>query len=230
MIGRVLAIGLLAGLVAGVIVTGAQMLRVIPLIHKAETYETSAPADHHAHATAVAAHSHDEDGWAPEDGLERTAFTLLANVLTAVGFGLLLNAALAIYGGPVGLRKGVLWGLAGFTVFVLAPSLGLPPELPGLNAADLFHRQSWYLGTVLATGGGLALLIFLSHWAFKAAGLVLIAAPHAIGAPHPAELGGSAPPELAAMFAIASIVTAALLWVVLGGVSGYLHARYANPA
>lgn len=234
MIGRVLAIALFAGLIAGVVVTGAQLLRVIPLIQKAESYETSASADHHAHDAksqdTAHAHSHGDDAWAPEDGLERTAFTLLANILTAVGFGLLLNAALALYGRPVGLKGGILWGLAGFAAFVLAPALGLPPELPGLHTADLFDRQSWFLGTAIATAIGLACLVLASHWGIKAAGALLIAAPHIIGAPHPAELGGSTPPELAAMFAIASLFTAAVLWVVLGGVSGYLHARYARAA
>lgn len=233
MIGRILSIALLAGLIAGVVVTGAQLLRVIPLIQKAETYETSAPADHRTHdaqSQGAAAHSHGDDAWAPEDGLERTAFTLLANILTGVGFGLLLNAALALYGRPVGLKGGILWGLAGFAAFVLAPALGLPPELPGLNTADLLDRQSWFLGTAIATAIGLACLVFASHLGIKAAGAVLIAVPHIIGAPHPAELGGSTPPELAAMFAIASLFTAAVLWIVLGGVSGYLHARYARAA
>lgn len=233
MIGRVLFIALFAGLIAGVVVTGAQLLRVIPLIQKAETYETSASADHHAHGAqsqGTAAHSHDDDAWAPDDGLERTAFTLLANILTGVGFGLLLNAALALYGRPVGLKGGILWGLAGFAAFVLAPALGLPPELPGLNTADLFDRQSWFLGTAIATAIGLACLVLASHWGIKAAGAVLMIVPHIVGAPHPTELGGSTPPELAAMFAIASLFTAAVLWIVLGGVSGYLHARYAKGA
>jgi cobalt transporter subunit CbtA len=232
MIGRVLFIALFAGLIAGIVVTGAQLLRVIPLIQKAEVYETSASADHHAHdgnsKGTAPAHTHGDDAWAPEDGLERTAFTLLTNILTGVGFGLLLNAALALYGRPVGLRDGILWGLAGFAAFVLAPAMGLPPELPGLNTADLFDRQSWFLGTAITTATGLACLVLASHLGIKIVGVVLVVVPHVIGAPHPAELGGSTPPELAAMFAIASLFTAAVLWIVLGGVSGYLHARYAR--
>ena len=66
------------------------------------------------------------------------------------------------------------------------------------------------------------------HWGFRALGVALILAPHTIGAPAPAEMGGSTPPELAAMFVIASLLTTAVLWVVLGGVSGYLHQRFAK--
>lgn len=233
MISRVLIIALISGLVAGIIVTGVQMLRVVPLIQKAETYEQAAPSDSHTHShgqTAQGAHIHDDAVWAPDDGLERTSFTLLANVLTAVGFGLLLNAALAIYGRPVGLKQGVLWGLAGFLVFALAPAVGLPPELPGLQAADLFARQTWYFGTIFATAAGLALLVFRQQTVYRVLGVILIVAPHAIGAPHPVELGGSTPPELAAMFVIASLATTAVLWIVLGGVSGFLHQRLTQAA
>ncbi len=231
MVARVLTIAVIAGLVAGIIVTGAQFLRVFPLIQKAETYEQTAPAESHTHgAASQGAHSHEASDWAPDDGLERTVFTLLANILTAVGFALLLNAAFAIYGRPIGLKQGVVWGLAGFAVFALAPAIGLPPELPGLQAAELFARQTWYFGTILATGAGLAAIVFLSHWAHQSLGAISIVAPHLIGAPHPAEFGGSTPPELAAMFVIASLSTTALLWIVLGGISGYLHDRFANTA
>ena len=231
MISRVLIIAIVSGLIAGIIVTGVQLLRVVPLIQKAESYEQAPHANAHRHDTASqGGHAHDDAAWAPETGLERTAFTLLANVLTAVGFALLLNAALAIYGRPVGIKQGVIWGLAGFAVFALAPAVGMPPELPGLQAADLFERQAWYFGTIIATGAGLSMVAFLAKWPIRALGAVLNVAPHIIGAPHPAEMGGSTPPELAAMFVIASLVTTAVLWIVLGGISGYMHERFANAA
>lgn len=231
MISRVLIIAIVSGLVAGIIVTGVQMLRVVPLIQKAETYEQAPPAAPHTHgAAAHDGQTHDVAIWAPDSGLERTAFTLLANVLTAVGFALLLNAALAIYGRPIGFKLGVIWGLAGFAVFSLAPAVGIPPELPGLQAADLFGRQAWHFGTIVATGAGLAMVVFLASWPYRALGAALIVVPHLIGAPHPAELGGNTPPELAAMFVIASLASTAVLWIVLGGISGYLHERFANAA
>jgi len=231
MISRVLIISIVAGLVAGIIVSGVQMLRVVPLIQKAETYEQATPTAAHTHgAAAQDGHTHNDAAWAPDSWLERMAFTLLANVLTAVGFALLLNAALAIYGRPIGFKQGVIWGLAGFAVFALAPAVGMPPELPGMQAAELFERQAWYFGTIAGTGAGLALIVFSIFWPLRALGAILILVPHIIGAPHPAELSGNTPPELAAMFVIASLATTAVLWIVLGGISGYLQARFANAA
>ena len=74
----------LAGLLAGLFATLAQMARTVPLIQAAEILEHEASAEH------------DHGGWAPADGLERTAFTTLANLVTATGFALLLVAAFAL--------------------------------------------------------------------------------------------------------------------------------------
>ena len=91
MVSRVLIIAIIAGLIAGITVTGVQLLHVVPLINKAETYESALPAEAYVHKhTSQVSRSHDHADWAPKDGLERMLFTLLANVLTAVGFGLLL--------------------------------------------------------------------------------------------------------------------------------------------
>jgi cobalt transporter subunit CbtA len=219
---RVLWAALLAGLIAGCFVTVLQALKVTPLIHAAEIYETAAQMSAaHDHGAAAA--------WEPADGIERTTFTLLANVLTAIGFGLLLSGAFALrqaFGGRgIDARSGVLWGLGGFAAFALAPSFGLPPELPGSLAGDLIARQAWWTATALGTAAGLLLLVFAPRLSWKAVGGVALALPHVIGAPAAPHLGGSAPPELAAAFTAASLVTAALFWIVLGGGVGYLYSR-----
>src|SRR5260370_596802 len=108
------------------------------------------------HATA-APH---EPEWAPETGIERAAYTLVADLLTAIGFALLLAAGFTLRGGAVTWRDGLFWGLAGFATFTLAPGLGLPPAIPGTEAAPLAARQIWWLATVASTGCGLALLAF----------------------------------------------------------------------
>src|SRR3954468_5733690 len=106
-----------SGLIAGSAVTVAQQFTTVPLILKAETYEhdeagsdansgakpevvaptASAPdIAGHDHATRrheapqPAAHQHDAAAWKPAEGLPRHAFTAAANVLTAIGFALLL--------------------------------------------------------------------------------------------------------------------------------------------
>ena len=143
-----------------------------------------------------------------------------------LGFGFLLAGCFALYGGKVDVRRGLLWGLAGYAVFALAPALGLPPEAPGAAAAELFPRQSWWLGAVTATALGLALLIFARALAFKVAGAAIVVLPHLIGAPQHVA-GGSVPPDLASTFIIASLAATGLFWLALGGVSGAVYRRLA---
>jgi cobalt transporter subunit CbtA len=213
---------IIGGLIAGLFLTGIQQIAVGPLIQEAENYETAAPA--HEHAAGVRAHTHDEDAWAPQDGAERLLYTAMTNVLTAVGFALLLSAAFAMRGG-VDWRRGLLWGLAGFVAFNGAPSVGLPPELPGAVAAPLIERQVWWVATVVLTAGGLAVLAFAPRPAIKVAGLVLIALPHVVGAPHPEGAEGLAPAALEHQFIYASLITNGIFWVVLGALVAFVFGR-----
>ncbi|MDH3233203.1 MAG: CbtA family protein [Alphaproteobacteria bacterium] len=158
-------------------------------------------------------------------GLERLFYTGLANLLMGVGFALLLVACFALYGKPVDPRRGVLWGLAGFAVFTLAPGLGLPPEVPGTKAAAVTDRQIWWAFAAIAAAVGLWLMVFAKNHALKVLGVVIIAVPHLIGAPQPAEIGGAVPPELAGHFAAASIVVSAIFWASLGWLSGTFWER-----
>ena len=162
--------------------------------------------------------------WAPEDGIERLLFTLLANLLTGIGFALVLAACFALYRGPVDGRWGLLWGLAGFCVFALAPALGLPPEPPGVDAAPLFERQTWWLSAAAATAAGLGLVVFGRGWPMKAAGIAALVLPHLAGAPEAAG-HGALPPALAVEFAVASVVSAGLFWLALGGLAGTVYRR-----
>ena len=74
--------------------------------------------------------------------------------------------------------------------------------------------------------GGLWLLVFSNGLVLKTIGVVILVAPHMIGAPHPSELGtGKVPAELAAQFAATSIVITALFWALLGGFSGFFFGR-----
>ena len=77
----------LAGLVAGLVMTGLQTFFTVPLILQAETYENAGGGHDHAaaaenhehdHDAAGGAHEHDADAWMPADGAERTLFTALA--------------------------------------------------------------------------------------------------------------------------------------------------------
>lgn len=211
---------LIGGLIAGVFLTGIQQLAVGPLILEAETYEVVAQE---------AAAAEEEAAWAPEGGAERLAYTGLFNILTAVGIGLLLSAAFAMRR-HVDWRRGLLWGLAGFAAFNLAPALGLPPELPGADAAPLFERQIWWAVTVVLTAGGFAVIAFVPRVPLKVLGIILIAVPHIVGAPQPEVHEGLAPADLEQAFIYASLITNGVFWLVLGASTGFLFNRFHGTA
>ncbi|MBY0611503.1 MAG: CbtA family protein, partial [Beijerinckiaceae bacterium] len=182
----------LSGLIVGAAVTGLQHLGTVPLIQQGEAFEEQAKKAGPAPAASVAAtvhqhadgsaHVHEADAWEPKDGLERNAYTALANVMTGIGFALMLAGAFALLGRPVTWREGLFWGLGGFAAFTLAPGLGLPPELPGMPAAALEARQAWWIATAVLTAAGLWLIAFKrAAWA-AALAIILIAAPHVVGA------------------------------------------------
>ena len=152
------------------------------------------------------------------------ALTLVSNVVSAIGFALLLVGCFALYG-EVDWRCGILWGVGGFIVFSLAPAVGLPPELPGASTAPLPHRQLWWILTVAGTASGLALLAFKPGAVFKALGALLIILPQAIGAPHPEDGGGLVPEALLKRFILTALAASAAFWVVLGLCAGYFFNR-----
>jgi cobalt transporter subunit CbtA len=227
-----LTIALLAGISAGLVGWGVHMIGTTPLILAAEVYEG---ADEPAAAeSSVAAdghdHHHDAEAWGPENGWERNAYTLGAQLITGVGFAFLLTAAIVFLGKGADWRRGMLWGLAGFASFTLAPSFGLPPELPGTEAAPLLDRQLWWVGTVMATAGGLFAAARLRNVYGYAIAVVLVALPHIIGAPQPEVPGGLAPEELEHKFILVAIASSLVFWLVLGVVTGAFFKRYANGA
>ena len=233
MLNRILSCALLAGLAVGLLATALQLAVVSPLILKAETFEAAAPATPHAHdhGAGAEAHEHDHgDGWAPQDGLERAAYTALATVASTIGFALMLVAVATLIA-PDGLtvRTGVAFGVAGFAATGLATSLGLAPELPGSAAADLFDRQLWWVATAAATAAGIALIAY-GRPALKVLGVALIVAPQIIGAPEAAAPASTAPAELAAAFAAHALVVQAVMWLMLGAACGYVWERLAGSS
>jgi cobalt transporter subunit CbtA len=213
----------LAGLIVGVVISFAQFFGTVPLIQQSEVYERKAVAGtpSAAHEQAGAAHDHDkthshEKEWEPEEGFQRNAFTVAANILTAIGFALLLTGVYAIRGRHVTWREGLLWGLAGFVVFTAAPGLGLPPELPGMPVADLTARQTWWIATAAATAGGLCLLTLSPAAWSEILGLALIALPHLIGAPLAPESHSAVPAALSHRFIVVVTLTSLLFWALLG--------------
>ena len=224
-----------AGLIVGVVISVAQFFGTVPLIQQSEVYERKAatatpPAAHEQSATQDQGkvHSHERE-WEPEDGFQRNAFTVAANILTAIGFALLLTGAYAIRGHAVTWREGLAWGLAGFIVFTAAPGLGLPPELPGMPVADLTARQTWWIATAVATAGGLYLLAFRSTALATLLGLALIALPHLIGAPLAPESHSDIPHALSHRFVVIVTLTSLWFWALLGVATSIAFVRISRP-
>ena len=230
MFRRILLTGGIGGVLAGLLLSVVQAFQVVPIIQKAESYESatmvagaqsSDPARAHRGPDT---HAHNSEAWAPEDGLERTLWTAVANVGSAVGFGLLLAAAFSLRR-RVTLPQGVLWGLAGFAVFFVAPALGIPPEIPGAEVAPLEGRQLWWLLTVACTSTGLGLLVFGKNMGLKGVGAMVLIVPHLMGAPQPDLHSGLAPEVLAEQFVLATAVANGVFWIALGALTAFLFRR-----
>lgn len=230
---NIVVVAALAGAIAGLGMTVAQQLTTVPLILKAETYEAQV-ATAHDHGDAAApqggAHQHDHDGWSPTDGVERTLFSALANIVTGIGFALLLVAVSELFGGIRDWRQGLFWGLAGFAVFTLAPGLGLPPELPAMPAAELGARQLWWVGTAVATAIALGLLVYGRSAVAALAAIVLLVMPNLIGAPQPVSYESPIPEGLHHSFVVAVVLTTLLFWVLLGGLAGLFRGRFVHAS
>jgi len=140
----------------------------------------------------------------------------------------LLAGIFTLRGRPVAWREGLFWGLGGFAVFVAAPGLGLPPEVPGQPVADLTLRQIWWIGTACATAAGLGLLVFRKEAWAAFLGLGLIALPHVIGAPQPPSSSSDVPATLAHSFVVAAVLTGLMFWALLGVLTSIAHGRFSR--
>lgn len=246
MLKKVLLVGLLAGLAAGLAMAVLQHFTTVPLILAAEVYESgeAAPAvhDHGAHdhgaqapgaedpgaaagPAADAGHAHGVGAWSPADGLERTLSTSAATIVSAIGFALVLVAVLLVAGEEITAMTALAYAAAGFASTGLATALGLAPELPGSAAADLVERQTWWIGTAAATAVGLYLLLRAPRAWAKPVGVLILVAPHVIGAPQAEGYASLAPAELAAHFAATSLVVHAALWLMVGASVGLIWPR-----
>lgn len=223
MFSKFLTSALFAGAVAGLIAGLLQLAFVQPVLLHAELYESGELI--HFGADPVTAHP-DLPGFdAVRDGL-----SLIFTMLTYTGYALILVAVMSVAegrGARIDGRIGMIWGIAGFVTFHLAPAFTLAPEVPGVAAAEVSARQIWWFATVAAAGVALWLIAFARNWALQGLALALLAAPHLIGAPEPDSFTGTVPPEIAALFAARALGVGLAAWVLLGAFAGYFWQREA---
>ena len=207
-----------SGILAGLVLFAVQHFTVVPLIQAAETYEV---AGHESHSGAP----HEDEGWRPAEGWERTFFTALTTVLTGIGFAATLFGVMALTGDTINTRHGAQWGLAAFAIVSLAPALGLPPQPPGVAVADLHQRQLWWVGTVIATAVGVWLIAGQRRtWLRGFCGVMCLLVPHLIGAPV-ATGQNRVPAELVRRFSIASVATSGVFWLLAGTLGGLIYSH-----
>lgn len=210
---------MLTGGVAGVIVTLLHQSLTVPLILHAESFETV-----HAHGTLPAA------AWHPHSLHERRVATVISDVLTGIGFSLVLLAIWQIRDERPDWRQGLAWGVGGFLATTVAPSLGLPAELPGTAAAALHERQLWWIATAALTAVGLAVACFARPWWLRILALASLALPHLVGAPQPLDAASLAPRELLRTFQQSVLLCNFLFWVVLGVGASYCYRALKSAA
>lgn len=236
MTARLFTSAVFAGLIAGLIAVLLQFTLVEALILEGEEYEKGdlshfggvLVVNEALEASGEAAVEIEEE---PKNLAKRYALTFFANFIVFVGWGLIMVAGFAAvehFGHVVTLKSGLLWGIGGFVAVHMAPALGLPPELPGTPAPELELRQFWWLTTVIATALALGFFAFGQGALHIAIGLVLLVAPHLIGAPHLDGYAGLAPPELAGEYVARSLAVSMAIWAVLGLAAGYFWNRDAN--
>lgn len=196
---RIMLAIIMAGLIAGVFMALIQQLGTTQFIVEAERLAENVNS-------------------AP-DGV-RIGFTTIATILIAVGFSCLLAGVALTMGQAITQQNGALWGAAAFAAFTFAPALGLPPELPGMDAGYLEYRQYWWGGTVLATAIALYIMAFVRSPLWMGFAALLICMPHLIGAPQIEHIVGDIPPTLSAQYAVVSLGTSFAMWALIGFLLG----------
>ncbi len=212
MFTRILTSALIAGSGAGLVASLLHFLFVQPVLLQAELFESGAVQHFADRATQV---QHIAFSFDPvRDGLSIVFYMLVYS-----GYGLILVSLMSIAedkGHRLSARSGLVWGVAGFVTVLLAPGASLAPEVPGVAAADVTPRQIWWFATVAATGVALWFLAFGRGWALWGAAVLLLLAPHVVGAPEPDVMTGPAPPEIAALYAARVFSVGLAVWVCLG--------------
>ena len=222
MFTRLLTSALFAGAVAGLIAALLQLYFVQPVLLHAELYE-GGELVHFGTDSTVSAH--------PELGgidLVRDGLSVVFTMLVYSGYGMMLVALMALAqnrGARIDARTGLIWGMAGFIAVHFAPGFTLAPEVPGVAAADVYARQAWWFATVIAAAAALWLIAFGRNWVAWGAAVVLLLAPHVIGAPEPDVFTGPVPTEIGALFAARAYGVGMAAWVMLGGLAGYFWSR-----
>lgn len=219
---RIIGLGLTAGLAAGIAAFGFARLMVSPLVDQAIGHEE--------------AHSHGEEHEIFSRALQENVGAGIGAVMFAVVLGALFSVAVAALSMQLSRRQSVAdprWmvtGLAvtGFVAVNLIPAVCFPANPPGVGmAATIGARTTAYLGILVASVVlavvAVALAVRLSprlgSWAaVTIAGWGYLVAVTVVAQVLPRfdEVSDHFPAGLLADFRLYSLLTQALMWLVLG--------------
>ena len=226
MFARIVTSALFAGATAGLLIALLQYAFVQPVLLHAELYETGNLV--HFGAAPISS-TQDVSGFDPMRDLLSVLFTML----TYCGYAMILVALMGVAeerGADITLRNGMIWGLMGFIAAHLAPAFSLPPEVPGVAAADVLLRQYWWFATVATAAIAMWLIAFHFTMVGLGAAIVLLLLPHIIGAPQPTEFTGPVPTEIGALFASRAMSVGLAAWVILGTFCAYFWTKEGEVA
>lgn len=230
MIGRYVLAALVAGMLAGLVLSSIQYFRLSPLIAAAEVFEKAEVAKPGEPCKetmpGMTMCGEGADAWEPAPGLGRIGSTTVSSIIAGAGFAAILAGLSLLLNIPITKTNGWVWGMMGFLTVHVATSAGLPPELPGMPVAELGTRQIWWLGTIIATSAAIYILTQRKETGAPFLAIVLAALPHIIGAPQAATIASTLPASLASTFAANAIAAAAVFWLVMGVLLGHILPRF----
>jgi cobalt transporter subunit CbtA len=193
MLGKIILSTLVAGLLAGLVMAWLQYFRLEPLIQAAETFEAGG------------------------DPTLRNLFTrLVPPLLSGAGFSILMLGVSFLTKIPITKQNGLIWGICGFIAVSLAPSIGLPPQLPGMPTIDLYTRQIWWGSTVLLTCAATYLWVKAKNYGWQIAAIVVALAPQFFAPINSAKTESNLPANLASNFVSSSLGANLIMWLAIG--------------
>jgi cobalt transporter subunit CbtA len=233
------------GIIVGSLYGLFQQYQINPIIYAAESFEVSdlkvqTNTDALDDTEEVHSHDHGDDtGWSPANNFQRVTATLVANVMTAITFSLILISVMSFHNlksdkPKLNWKTGVLWGAALMLSMFVAPSLlGLHPEIPGTVSESIGQRQVWWVSSTVATALGL-LLIYYAIPAVKIAGVVLLILPQLLGAPTPQThsyantdpIAIEALNLLSGQFITMTTIGMAIFCLLIGALCGFASTRF----
>ncbi len=224
------------------LLTVVQGIELIPLLHDSEARQLNSSSSSVATdpLNSQPSQSHDAQASPPAPSHERQLYTLLTNTIISWGYALVICATMALHHlhstrPPVTRASGLIWGLAGYIAFYVAPTMAIPPQTPaseifltdGLLSLSLPLQKTAWLAVSITTAAGIA-GIYYAKGQKKLWGAAVLILPQLLLATLGSELTHSAMhPQhnnldakiasiTAASYSKIGYITNLLYWLVLG--------------